>query len=166
MASETITVRRAVSADAAAIAKLHIKSWNEAIRPLNVFTDAFVDTVNARRLESHTNRLRNDVQETGASKIVGLCMMGRSWMLEEFPDYINELMALYVDSDYYGSGAAKKMIAEGIRLLGWDKTGGKMICKALELNKRKIIGREVSTKEGENGAVLVMFGWDALPLLE
>ncbi|KAI9349213.1 hypothetical protein BDR26DRAFT_930856 [Obelidium mucronatum] len=184
----TISARKAHLSDAAAIAAVHIKSWNESMRPLKVYSDAHIDMVNARRLAQYKEGLRSvengesdrlyvvatAVTAEGVSKVIGICIMGTSRLMEAYPDYPLELMALYLGSEYYGSGAATKMIEEGIRLLGWTKESGKMLCEALEVNERAvkfykkiggaIIGREVTTKYGGFAVPMVTFGWDQVPI--
>ncbi|KAJ3016090.1 UNVERIFIED_CONTAM: hypothetical protein HDU68_012438 [Siphonaria sp. JEL0065] len=178
-----ISARKAVLSDVPEIAAVHIKAWNEAMRPLKVFSDEHIDSVNSKRLQQHTDGIKADEEgrvyivaiatdsTTNLSKVVGLCVMGDCRVLEEFSEYSLQLIALYVDSAYYGTGAAQKMIAEGIRCV---KSTGKMLCEALEANKRacrfyekiggKIIGHKVTTKYGGFETTVVTFGWDSAPL--
>ncbi|KAJ3018316.1 UNVERIFIED_CONTAM: hypothetical protein HDU68_011221 [Siphonaria sp. JEL0065] len=187
----TISARRAILADAPGMAAVHVKSWNETMRPLKVYSDDHVDAVNSRRLQQYTDRLtasdkgldpnRTHIAGTatdpitGQSTIIGLCVMGKSCLMEAYPDYPLELCALYLDSSFHGTGAAQKMIAEGIRVLGWSQSSGKMLCEALEANGRacrfyekiggRLIGREITTKYGGFAVPMVTFGWDSVPLL-
>ncbi|KAJ3076142.1 hypothetical protein HDU98_005561 [Podochytrium sp. JEL0797] len=183
----TIHVRRAIPSDAPQMAAMHIKSWNEIYRCMNVYSDAQIDAVNARRLENYTKNLHDEQGdltlvrvvaisvEEGEEKVVGLAMLGESvaFTLDTYPDFPLQIKSLYVDSSYFGLGVAQQMLGEGVRLLGWTKSSGKVICEALEANERaiafykkvggEVVGREVTGKYGLGEVAVVAMGWESVP---
>jgi GNAT superfamily N-acetyltransferase len=115
------TIRPAVEADAAAIVKVHSRSWietypNEAAGVSLAWVQARVDQWNTpeglewrkARIRDTTNRAMR-VAENEDGMIIGLVSSIRD-------NDMQRLNALYVDKAYYGSGVAQQLMDW---LIGW-----------------------------------------------
>lgn len=103
-------IRWARPEDAAAIADVHVASWQHAYR--GILGDDFLDTIDVGSRESwwagYLGRgARVNVAEHGGS-IVGFCNAGRSseggW---------GEIFALYVHPEHWGTGVGRELIVAG-----------------------------------------------------
>lgn len=105
------TVRAAVPADTDEVARLHVRSWQSAYRGLlaqdyldGLTPDAVADRYTFGRIGL---QLPSTIVAVDGSTICGLATTGLS---RELPN-AGELMAIYVDPAYLGSGVGRALIA-------------------------------------------------------
>ncbi|TWP49962.1 GNAT family N-acetyltransferase [Lentzea tibetensis] len=100
-------MRRAVAADAEAIAEVHTRTWQVGYR--GVLPDEFLDAMDWRqRVEPWRRNLENGtVHVAVAGPVVGFIAMGPA---RGVPDTY-ELYAIYVRPESWGTGAADELIA-------------------------------------------------------
>jgi GNAT superfamily N-acetyltransferase len=112
-----LEVRRARSDDAAAIAEVHVRTWQDAYE--HVFgAERLAGVTVAQRLPMWRQILNDPAQtalvaEDEAGRIVGWCTVAPS----RDADADGELWGIYVLSEAWGSGAGTALMAAGIDAL-------------------------------------------------
>ncbi len=114
----TLIVRLARIEDAPAIAKIHIKTWQCAYR--GQIPDDFLDQLSVEkrtqvwqeRLADENSKIKTLVAER-EGVIIGFCSIGPNREI----DGIGELMALYVDQDFFGQGVGSALNEAGLKYL-------------------------------------------------
>jgi ribosomal protein S18 acetylase RimI-like enzyme len=109
------SVRRAVSADAAAIARVHIASWRETYSRL-LPPGALDDLDEAARASRWAEIVADDVTEVHVAvldgRIVGWCSTGAGRDADAPRDL--ELEGIYVLAEAHGSGAGQALLDAGL----------------------------------------------------
>ena len=113
-----ITIREAVVADAAAIARIHTDSWQHAYR--GILHDAFLARISvSERTVKWTGFLENPRPKTSTfvalneGFIVGFCRVGAS-RIEGAAATASELYAIYLDPNHTGKGVGSKLHDAGL----------------------------------------------------
>jgi GrpB-like predicted nucleotidyltransferase (UPF0157 family)/ribosomal protein S18 acetylase RimI-like enzyme len=115
----TVAVRRAVSADASAIAEVHVRSWRAAYRGL--LPDALLDALSVAEREVHWQAIlggRSDERLTvvaGDGALAGFCSAAtsRDGKVEK-----GEIGALYVDPGSWRRGVGTALLTSVLQGLG------------------------------------------------
>lgn len=113
-----LTVRSALVADAAEIARIHVATWQSAYR--GQLPDAFLDGMRAERrrkqwemtLSYPAEGTRTFVAEL-ESAVVGFCLVGRC-RDEDLGPAVGELLAIYVLPECWGQGAGRALMGAGL----------------------------------------------------
>jgi GNAT superfamily N-acetyltransferase len=130
-----LRVRRATLGDAAAIAEVHVRTWQSAYE--HVFgTERLAGVTVEQRLPMWRQILKSDEQtafvaEDEDGRIVGWCTVGPS----RDDDAEGELWGIYVLADAWGSGAGTALMAAGVEVLRESRCG-EVILWVLEDNPR------------------------------
>ena len=143
-------VRRARLDDAAAIAEIHVRTWQDAYE--HVFgAERLTGVTVAQRLPMWRQILRNTEQtalvaEDDDGRLVGWCTVGPS----RDDDADGELWGIYVLADAWGSGAGTALMAAGVEALR-ESGCGEVILWVLEDNPRarRFYEREGWVLDGE-----------------
>lgn len=117
-----IAVRAARPADAAAIARVHVASWQAAYR--GIVPDAYLDGLDvqdrtgmwSQRLADPAPPMRTLVAEVGAD-IVGFVTYGPS-RDDDAPPETAEIQAIYVDPGAWGAGVGLALMSAAVEALG------------------------------------------------
>ena len=167
-----ITIREAVLADAAGIARVHVESWRPNYP--GIMPQAHLDALSvADREQTWQERLSSSdpssftfVAETEDGKIVGFTHGGRDHNGD--PDYQAEIQTLYLLKSYQGQGlgrrllqtAARRLHAEGFSsLFLWVSALNHSACRFYEA----LGGVPVRTGQRTNQGITyddVGYGWD------
>lgn len=118
-----MSVRRAVPADAAPIAQIHVRSWQAAYRGL--MPDDLLDGLSAdERAQTWREALADNAvfvtERDGA--LVGFCALAEPSRDEDAPDGTAEIGAIYVDPQAWRAGAGRALMDAALRHLqasGW-----------------------------------------------
>ena len=113
-----LTVRTAVVADAAEIARIHVATWQSAYR--GQLPDAFLDGMRAEQrrkqwemtLNYPAEGTRTFVAEPD-SAVIGFCLVGRC-RDEDLGPAVGELLAIYVVPECWGQGAGCALMQAGL----------------------------------------------------
>lgn len=123
---DEVTVRPATTADAAAIAAVHVRSWQEAYA--GIVPDEYLAGLDANaRAEQWTEHLRTGpedgvltwVAETG-SRVIGFVSIGPS-RDEDAARGDREIYSIYLDPGIWGHGVARDLMRAVIGEVG-DRT--------------------------------------------
>lgn len=114
------TIRKPASADAAAIADLHVSTWREAyshLLPEDYFSDEYIAT--RHRMWDHALSHPRDEVVVRIAEIDG-AVIGFAWTGPatgadgEAPPRERQLYALYLAAAHHGSGAAQALLDEAL----------------------------------------------------
>lgn len=111
-----MTVRRAEPADAAAIAAVHVRSWQGAYRGL--LPQEFLDGLSVeRRVDGWEHRLADldwprsgTLVATDADEVVGFVDIAPTRDDDSDPDAVAELIAIYVLPGAFGTGVGRELM--------------------------------------------------------
>lgn len=163
-------LRKAVTADAKGIAKVHVDSWRTTYK--NMIPDSFLEQLSYKEREqmwiSAIPGGHVYVAETGAGKIVGFACGGKE-RSGKFVGYDGELYAVYLLAEYQGKGIGKKL-ADAVKqhLQGMGLTSmivlvleGNGACRFYEAIGGKQIGR-MEDKIGGKTVYELVYGWEKI----
>lgn len=105
--------RRAVGADARAIAEVHVRSWQGAYRGL--MPDDLLEGLSPAERESMWSEvLSGDADAVFAAerdgRLVGFCAVAQPSRDEDAPDGTAEIGAIYIDPDMWRTGAGSALM--------------------------------------------------------
>lgn len=124
-ADEVVTVREATVADAGAIARAHIRSWQVGYR--HVIPADYLDGLR-RDVAARTERWQANIvagPEGGTTVLVaevagdlaGWLNYGRTRDADADAEQVGEVHGCYVDPDHWRAGVGSALMAEGVRRL-------------------------------------------------
>ena len=160
-----VILRRAVAADAVAIAEVRIKSWRATYR--GMMPDAYLDEMKLEDSVAHWTK----ILEAASDKVCvfvaesegGIVGFASGMLLQEEKFGLNaELTAVYLNPEMQGSGIGRRMVQEVAQacqakgatgLLVWVISGNKPARKFYER-----LGAELLIEQG--------FNWDGMDLQE
>lgn len=114
----TVTIRQATTADARAIAKVHVYSWQWAYRGL--IPDSYLDRLSIdSRAEGHTQRLATETEgrtwvAEQERRIAGFATTGPSRDLDA-PPGTGEIGAIYLRREAASQGIGRELFAHAIQ---------------------------------------------------
>ena len=93
-------------------AYVHWKSWQEAYRGL--ISQEYLDNLTIETCEEYANKYPdNTIIAKDGDKVIGFVCYGEYRWKEELTD-CGEIMAMYILSEYYGTGVAQKLMQAGL----------------------------------------------------
>ncbi|HZD17607.1 MAG TPA: GNAT family N-acetyltransferase [Actinomycetota bacterium] len=110
-------IREARPADATAIARIHVRSWQAAYR--GQLTDDYLDSLSVEeRLEMHRRALESPGDHrtwvaTESGRVVGFAVTGPSQDADA-DERTGELYAIYLDPDRFGRGIGKRLLDHAV----------------------------------------------------
>jgi L-amino acid N-acyltransferase YncA len=136
-------IRKALLSDVEQIAYVHINCWRTSYR--TIVPDEFLDKKLSleRSMKNWENTLKNYsdsiflVVENYSGKVIGFCSGGKNREIEKTPQFVGELMAIYILEKYQKKGVGTKLVKEFVNEL-LDKDIHNMIICALEKSEYKI----------------------------
>lgn len=166
-----IVIREATVADAAAIARVHVRSWRETYRGI-VPEEYLADLSRERRMEMWTQVIGNPergqvvyVAEDPDAGIVGFANGGPDW--QDDPIYRGELRAIYILADYHGRGLGRRLTGA---VVGWLRARGYLSLLIWVLADNPARGfyealggsevRRTTIEIGGKSVEEVAYGWD------
>jgi GNAT superfamily N-acetyltransferase len=169
-----ITIRPATADDAAAIARVHVKTWQSVYR--GIVDDEHLDALSVEdRTERWSEILQRSEQATFVASsdkygIVGFANGGPE--REGREDFDAELYAIYILPEWHGRGIGRELVATFTRWLT-DSGFDSMIVWVLAQNPARrfyenLGGRNVGNKTIEIGwqtLAEMAYGWDDLGVL-
>lgn len=114
----SVTIRRAILADAHAIAEVHVASWRSTYRGL--VPQAHLDGLSVERRETMWTSVLGDartqtlvfVATADDGRIVGFAAGGPPQVPDStYPAYTGELYAIYLLADHQGRGTGRQLVA-------------------------------------------------------
>jgi ribosomal protein S18 acetylase RimI-like enzyme len=121
----TVAVRAATVDDAAAIAGLHVRSWQQGyagIMPTDVLTQLDTGAWTQRRRQAIESRRSTMLvaTEAGTGAVAGFAEAGRARRSQDWNDMHpteGEVYAIYVDPPRWGSGAGRALMDASVAAL-------------------------------------------------
>ena len=121
-AAETLSIRPAVPADAAQIARVHVSSWRAAYRGL--LPDRFLDRLSVdERAPTWRRRIdgRHDAEAVLVAErdgaVVGFASAGPTRDRDADPRSVGEVYAVYLAPDEWGCGAGRRLLERTVAAL-------------------------------------------------
>jgi GNAT superfamily N-acetyltransferase len=109
----TVYIRKAVLADAAAIARVHVDSWRTTYR--GIVSDSYLASLSHEQRENGwKGALENGIsvmfvaEEEAPKQIVGFVKGGQE--RSKNPEYTGELGAIYLLEEYCGKGIGQRLV--------------------------------------------------------
>ena len=166
-----ITFREAAASDCLAVAKAHVRSWQESFA--GIVPQTFLDKMSIdQRAEAFENRFSDDsykmyVAEVPAHGIVGFADFGEP--RERIGTYEGELYAIYLLPEFQRKGIGGRLFRLGVEFL-ISRGKRSMYLLALEVSPyrmfyEKLGGQVVGKKSiAIEGLIYdeVVYGWDSL----
>lgn len=116
-------IRRADLNDAAAIATVHVRSWQAAYRGL--LPQDLLDALDPdrrlpgwRRVLTAAEWPHRGVLVAAEDDVLGFASVGPSRDADSDPSTVGEVQAIYLDPDAWGRGIGRELMAESVRALG------------------------------------------------
>lgn len=176
-------IRRAVTDDAAALAKVHVCTWKATYR--GIVPDTYLDALDHGRSETRwrgslekaageklsgderPSSVRTVVAEEEGQGVVGFASFGPN--RDQDPNFDSELYAIYVLPSSQGKGAGTMLVREAARILA-DSGFRSMIVWVLSANPsrsfyERLGGEEVGQRMIEIGGIKLSetaYGWKDL----
>jgi ribosomal protein S18 acetylase RimI-like enzyme len=174
-----VHIRDANCADAQAIARVHVASWQASYR--GIVPDAVLDTLSVERRQQMWARWLCDepgqvlvsVAEDDGGRMVGFASAGRPQQPDEIPGYDSELHTIYLlhKAQRQGIGrplfrhAVERLAATGTRaMLLWVLAGNHQARRFYERLGGSVIG-STTAQFGEAALEEIAYGWPNLPAL-
>jgi GNAT superfamily N-acetyltransferase len=117
-----VIIREATVSDAGALARVHVRSWQEAYRGL--VPQEYLDGMDpARRLPRWQEMLADDdigltlVAEDERDGVVGFIRLSPSRDTDVDPSEVGEVQAVYLLAGYWGRGVGRSLMDAGVRRL-------------------------------------------------
>ncbi|MCD4819002.1 MAG: GNAT family N-acetyltransferase [Candidatus Cloacimonetes bacterium] len=168
-------IRRALLLDSEQIAQVHVNCWKTSYR--NIVPDEFLDKKLSweRSKKNWENTLNNFpdsiflVAEDDCGKIVGFCAGGKNRDMAKNPQFIGELMGIYILEKYQKKGLGTQLVEKFVNELQIMNIQN-MIIWALKKSKykkfyEKLGGHYVDEKNIEIGGKklnVVAYGFEKL----
>ncbi len=122
-----VEVRRAVPSDAAAIAAVHVRTWQVAYRGL--MPDELLDGLSVAEREALWREVLNRRQGPGAvlvaaedGAVLGFCAVGTPSRDDDAGERVAEIGAMYVDPAVWRAGVGRALMEtalDALRAEGW-----------------------------------------------
>jgi len=168
-----LTLRLATVADAEAIARVHVRAWQESYRellPAELLAGLSVE----RRRQAWERELANPVKVPGiliaevTGEVVGFAAAGPA--REPAGGYAGELYAIYLLAAYQGRGHGRALFAAAIRALAAQGMTSMMLWVLRDNPTRGFYGHLGGVEFAEQAIAIggrdyqeVAYGWPALP---
>jgi ribosomal protein S18 acetylase RimI-like enzyme len=169
-------IRRAISNDAAAIARVQIEGWRTTYR--GIVADEFLDAMSldertaqwSENLEQATDETLVAVDDEGRVIAFASCGSERAGR----GDYDGELLAIYILPEWRRHGIGKRLVAEAAGALAASGKKNMLVWVLADNPSRRFYerlgGRFVGQQPleiGKQALIEVAYGWDDLePLLQ
>lgn len=167
-------VRKAVSADAKGIAKVHVDSWQTTYA--NIVPKEFLNGLTYERREQlWRSNIPNGgvyVAETEQKEIIGFSSGGEK-RKDEYPGYTGELYAIYILKENQRNGLGKLLVKSIVEELKQQNIST-MIVKVLEDNDSFLFYEAIGGKKIDTVDIQIsgkklnerVYGWDDISNLE
>jgi len=173
----SVHIRKAVVADAAAIARVHVDSWRTAYR--GIISDSYLATLSYdQRRNGWKDVIENErsfvfvAEEERPGLIVGFVNGGKE--RSKNSDYTGELGSIYLLEDYRGQGIGQRLVITLVKKL-IESGNNSMLVWVLAKNPyrkfyEKLGGKYVRAQQIEIGGSSyeeIAYGWkDLRPILQ
>lgn len=168
-------VRRANTADAGGIAKVHIDSWRSTYSGIvdpEVLASLSYESREQRWLEwlGDGNGIVLVAEDSTTGRIVGFCHSGET--RDRDPRFSSEIYAIYIYREFQGKGIGRALVSETARILGnlgyssvsvWVLAENPNRRFYEKLGGRPIVRRAVSI--GSSDLEEICFGWTNMAAL-
>jgi ribosomal protein S18 acetylase RimI-like enzyme len=172
-----IAIRRAVAADANAIAEVHVASWRTTYP--GIVDQSFIETVTVEtRAAAWTKRLENPepsapdvlVAETADGRVVAFISGGH--IREPFPGFDAELHAIYMLKEFQGAGLGRRLACEWAKL-SVERGFSAAVVRVLAANPARFFYEKLGARRlkesqhplGGKPYTDVWYGWDDIRVL-
>ncbi|WBX80229.1 GNAT family N-acetyltransferase [Virgibacillus salarius] len=163
-------IRKAIMADAAKIAYVHVESWKSTYK--GIIPDAYIQKQTyERRTNLWNDNLRNQtvfIAEDHTGNIVGFAVGGQE-RTNDYPSYQGELYAIYLLKNYQGIGIGRRLFRSVTQQLRRDGFRSMLVLVLADNNARYFYetmgAKRIDAKEimiAEKKLTEYVYGWHQL----
>lgn len=172
---ENITLRQALRADAAGIAKVHVDSWRSTYK--GIVPDEYLANLSHEKRETFWDQALADqparshtiVATDHKNQVLGFSDGGANRTTKY--NYDGEILAIYLLKDHHGTGVGRRLFQSSVNQLREDGFSRMLVwvladnptCRFYERMGGKVVGEKIEKIGGKTLKELA-YGWETLVL--